>query len=64
MDSNCVATTREIQALPESVFLYDDRFEDGQNIVIRYYLPILVAYLNKAPAVKEALTMQAKVRGI
>ena len=59
-----VATTREIQALPKFLFVSDDRFEDGLCRVICDYLPIFVAYLNKAPAVKEALTMQAKVRGI
>ena len=58
------ATTHEIQALTPNFFLSDDRFEDWHNRVISDYLPILVAYLNKAPAVKEALTMQAKVRGI
>ena len=44
-----VATTFEIQALP------DEFIVDESNTVMCDYLPILVAYLNKAPAVKEAL---------
>ena len=55
-----VATTCEFHVKSKSMI----SFEDELNRVICDYLPILVAYLNKAPAVKEALTMQAKVRGI
>ena len=51
------ATTREIQDLPETFLGSDDRFEDGQHRVTCDYLEILVAYLNRVPAVKEALTM-------
>lgn len=46
-----VATTFEIQALP------DEFIVDESNSVMCEYLQILVAYLNKAPAVKEALTV-------
>ena len=50
------ATTCEIQTMSKNIV--NERFAE------LIYLPILIAYLNKAPAVKEALTMQAKVRGI
>ena len=61
------ATTLEIQELPEEILVFE-KFVDESNPKCNSldYLPILVAYLNKAPAVKEALTMplEDKVRGI
>ena len=56
-------TCCEIQAMPDGTVMIDKK-RLFAGMFISDYLPILVAYLNKAPAVKEALTMQAKVRGI
>ena len=74
------ATTCGLQTMPDGTVTFDkfvsfkhwDRkdfdFVDEEILLKRVmsdYLPILVTYLNKAPAVKEALTMpESKVYGI
>ena len=58
-----VSTKHKFKSGDQEIFGFVDE-EILLKRVMSDYLPILVAYLNKAPAVKEALTMQAKVRGI